>query len=182
MFAFHFSELDHMAKVIYVTGGARSGKSSYALQLAGCYAGRVFLATAEPFDGEMRNRIDRHREERGNAFYTIEEPLYVERALTSLPSGTDVVLLDCLTVWAGNLMHHAETDDAIASRVDALLEALRHPPCDMILVSNEVGMGIVPENVMARRFRDIAGTINQRVAAAATEAWLLCSGIPVRLK
>lgn len=171
-----------MYKIIYVTGGARSGKSSYALRLAGNYAGRVFLATAEPFDGEMQHRIDRHREERGDGFHTIEEPLYVERAMASLPSGTGVVLLDCLTVWAGNLMHHLVTDGAVASRVDALMAVLREPPCDMILVSNEVGMGVVPENAMARRFRDIAGTINQRVAAAATEAWLLCSGIPVKLK
>lgn len=172
-----------MKKVIYVTGGARSGKSSYALQLAEGYQERFFLATAEPFDGEMQRRITRHREERGGAFRTIEEPLYVERAIASLPvSGNGVVLLDCLTVWTGNLMHHLETDKAIDSRIDALMAVLQGPPCDVILVSNEVGMGIVPENAMARRFRDIAGTINQKVAAVASEAWLLCSGIPVRLK
>lgn len=179
---FSFSEPEIMNKVIYVTGGARSGKSSYALRLAGVYADRIFLATAEPFDGEMQRRIGRHREERGDGFRTVEEPLYVERALTSLPQGTDVVLLDCLTVWAGNLMHHFETDEAISLRVEALMEALKEPPSDVILVSNEVGMGIVPENAMARRFRDIAGTINQRAASIASEAWLLCSGIPLRLK
>lgn len=170
--------------IYYVTGGARSGKSSFALQLAKSYSNRVFLATAEPFDGEMEQRIGKHREERGDQFTTVEEPLALDRALRQLPAGTDVVLLDCLTVWTGNLMHYGEGkgEGEIEQQIERFLEALRHPPCDMILVSNEVGMGIVPQNAMARRFRDIAGIINQRVAALATEAWLLCSGLPIRLK
>ena len=145
---------------------------------------RVFLATAEPFDGEMQRRIDKHREERGEQFTTVEEPIALDRALRELPAGTDVVLLDCLTVWTGNLMHYSEGkgEVEIEKQVERFLDALRHPPCDIILVSNEVGMGIVPENAMARRFRDIAGIINQRVALLATEAWLLCSGMPLRLK
>jgi adenosylcobinamide kinase / adenosylcobinamide-phosphate guanylyltransferase len=173
-----------MPDIYYVTGGARSGKSSFALQLAAPYVKRVFLATAEPFDDEMQQRIGKHREERGEQFTTVEEPIALDRALRQLPEGTDVVLLDCLTVWTGNLMHYAEGKGAgeIEMQIECFLEALRHPPCDIILVSNEVGMGIVPENVMARRFRDIAGIINQRVASLATEAWLLCSGLPLRLK
>ena len=171
-----------MHEVIYVTGGARSGKSSYALRLAEPYDRRVFLATAEAFDDEMRARIDRHRDERGGAFTTIEEPLYIERALANLPEGTGVVLLDCLTVWAGNLMHHLGDASAIQARIDALLELLASPPCDIILVSNEVGMGIVSENAMARAFRDLVGTINRLVAERATRAYLLCSGLPVILK
>jgi adenosylcobinamide kinase/adenosylcobinamide-phosphate guanylyltransferase len=170
--------------IYYVTGGARSGKSSFALQLAAPYVKRVFLATAEPFDDEMQQRIDKHREERGEQFTTVEEPIALDRALIKLPEGTDVVLLDCLTVWTGNLMHYAEGkgEEEIDKQIECFLEVLRHPPCDIILVSNEVGMGIVPENSMARRFRDIAGIINQRVASLATEAWLLCSGLPLRLK
>lgn len=172
------------AKIVYVTGGARSGKSAFALHLAVPYNKRVFLATAEPFDPEMELRIGKHRAERGEQFTTIEEPLDLDRALRELPEGTEVLLLDCLTVWAGNLMHYAEErgEVDIEQQIERFLEVLRHPSCDIILVSNEVGMGIVPENAMARRFRDIAGIINQRVASLATEAWLLCSGMPLRLK
>ena len=171
-----------MSNVFYVTGGARSGKSSFALQLAARSEKRIFLATAEPFDDEMKSRIGKHREERGEQFITVEEPLYPEQALRNLPGGSEVVLLDCLTVWAGNLMHFFEDEGEIKKRIDCLLEVLRQPPCDIILVSNEVGMGIVPENAMARRFRDIAGIVNQNVASIATEAYLLCSGLAVRLK
>ena len=171
-----------MHEVIYVTGGARSGKSSYALRLAESYERRVFLATAEAFDGEMQRRIDKHREEREGPFTTVEEPLFIDRALRNLPEGTSVVLLDCLTVWLGNLMHHLGTEAAISERIDALLDVLQTPPCDIILVSNEVGMGIVPENAMAREFRDLAGTLNRKVAERATQAYLLCSGLPLVLK
>jgi adenosylcobinamide kinase / adenosylcobinamide-phosphate guanylyltransferase len=171
-----------MPKIIYVTGGARSGKSSFALQMADKYSNRVFLATAEPFDEEMELRIDRHRKERNGAFLTMEEPVYIERILRELPEGTDVLLLDCLTVWAGNLMHHSDTAEEIEHRIGSFAGELSNPPCDMVIVSNEVGMGIVPENAMARRFRDIAGMINQRVASIADEAYFLCSGIPLKLK
>ncbi len=171
-----------MSKIIYVTGGARSGKSTFALQRAERYRSKLFLATAEPFDDEMRHRIGKHQEERGEGFVTVEEPLHLERALRHLPSGTEVVLLDCLTVWTGNLMHHLEGEEAIDREIALFEEVLPALPCDIILVSNETGMGIVPENAMARRFRDRAGLVNQRVAAQATEAWLLCSGLPLRLK
>ncbi len=173
-----------MSRVLYVTGGARSGKSSFALQLAARYKHKVFLATAEPFDDEMRSRIGKHQAERGEQFITVEEPLYLGRALSQLPAGTDVVLLDCLTVWAGNLMYYAEGkgEEHVEQQIELFLEVLRQPPCDLILVSNEVGMGIVPDNALARSFRDRAGIINQRVAAIASEAYLLCSGISIKLK
>ena len=173
-----------MSNVIYVTGGARSGKSSFALQLSARYTNRVFLATAEPFDDEMQWRIGKHQQERGEQFTTVEEPLYLAQALGKLPGGTEVVLLDCLTVWAGNLMHYFEEkgEEEIDRQIERFLDVLRHPTCDMILVSNEVGMGIVPENAMARRFRDRAGIINQKVASVATEAWMLYSGLPLKLK
>jgi len=173
-----------MSRVLYVTGGARSGKSSFALQLAARYKHKVFLATAEPFDDEMQSRIGKHQAERGEQFITVEEPLYLGRALSHLPAGTDVVLLDCLTVWAGNLMYYAEGkgEEQVEQQIELFLEVLRQPPCDLILVSNEVGMGIVPDNALARSFRDLAGIINQRVAAIASEAYLLCSGISIKLK
>ena len=173
-----------MGKVFYVTGGARSGKSAFALRLAASDAQRVVLATAEPFDEEMLFRVSRHREERGSQFTTVEEPLYLARALSQIPLDTGVVLLDCLTVWTGNLMYYAVSrgEEQMAQQIELFFEALRHLPCDIILVSNEVGMGIVPENAMARTFRDRAGLINQQAALIAAEAYLLCSGLPLRLK
>ncbi len=171
-----------MSTVYYVTGGARSGKSSFALKLAASYVNKLFFATAEPFDEEMQIRISKHQVERGTQFTTIEEPLCLGQALRQLPAGTDVVLLDCLTVWTGNLMHYLDNDEEIDKQIELFLEVLRQPPCAIILVSNEVGQGIVPENALARRFRDRAGMINQHVASIATEAYLLCSGLPIRLK
>ncbi|ABB23995.1 MAG: adenosylcobinamide kinase/adenosylcobinamide phosphate guanyltransferase [Pelodictyon luteolum] len=174
---------DKPTKIVFVTGGARSGKSTFALRLAMQHRRRVFLATAEPFDIEMQRRIGRHREERGSAFKTIEEPVQIARALKNVPEETDVVLLDCLTVWTGNLMHRFGDDEpAISAEIDALLEVLLQPPCSLVIVTNETGMGIVPENAMARRFRDMAGIINQRVASRSDEAWLLASGLPLKLK
>ena len=171
-----------MADVIYVTGGARSGKSSFSLEFAERYGKKAFLATAEPFDEEMAARVEKHKEERGSDFFTIEEPVYIYRALREIPENIDVVLVDCLTVWAGNLLYKLEPKEAIMSHVERLLDVLQNPPCNIILVSNEVGMGIVPENAMAREFRDIAGIINQKVAGVSTEAYFLCSGLPVKLK
>ena len=171
-----------MADVVYVTGGARSGKSSFALECAERYGEKAFLATAEPFDEEMTARVEKHKEERGSDFYTIEEPVYLDKALRNMPKDTEVIIVDCLTVWAGNLLYKLKSNEAIMSHVERLLDVLQNPPCNIILVSNEVGMGIVPENAMAREFRDIAGIINQKAANVSTEAWLLCSGLPVKLK
>ena len=171
-----------MKGVVYISGGARSGKSSFALKCADRFRNKVFLATAEAFDEEMAARISKHREERGSGYTTFEEPVDIEVTLRAMPENIDVVVVDCLTVWAGNLLHKLESQEAIMNHVDRLLAVLQNPPCSVILVSNEVGMGIVPENAMAREFRDIAGMINQTVAGVATEAWFLCSGIPMRLK
>ncbi|EAT58566.1 bifunctional adenosylcobinamide kinase/adenosylcobinamide-phosphate guanylyltransferase [Chlorobium ferrooxidans] len=171
-----------MSKVMYVTGGARSGKSTFALQLAADYRNRVFVATAEPFDDEMQHRIGRHQEERSNRFMTLEEPLFPQRAFRNLPLGTDVVLFDCLTMWTRNLTHHLEDHRAIDEQITHFLDVLQKPPCDVILVSKEIGMGDLPDSAISRQFRDAAGMINQKVAAIATEAWLLCSGLSVRLK
>ena len=171
-----------MNDVVFLTGGTRSGKSSFALKRAEGYAKKVFLATAEAFDEEMALRVKKHKEERKGKFHTIEEPIYLDKALQKMPGNTEVVIVDCLTVWAGNLLYKLKDSGAIMSHVDRLLDVLQNPSCNIILVSNEVGMGIVPENAMAREFRDIAGIINQNVAGVSTEAWFLCSGIPMRLK
>ncbi len=171
-----------MKDVIFLTGGARSGKSAFALDCAARYGRKAFLATAEAFDEEMARRIRKHREERGASFVTIEEPLDIDRALLKLPPDIDVVVLDCLTVWLGNLMHRVGREREIGDRIERFLGVLCKPPVNMIVVTNEVGMGIVPENAMARDFRDMAGSLNRKAAAVSTEAWLLCSGLPLRLK
>jgi len=173
-----------MPSVTLITGGARSGKSSFALSLGlQNYSKRVFIATAVPFDQEMKERASRHREERGDQFHTIEEPIELPRVLSVLPGGTEVGVVDCLTVWLGNLYHHFQNEEEkVEVQVEALLDHLDRPLCDLILVTNEVGWGIVPENPLARSFRDMAGYLNRRVAQKAACAYLLCCGIPLTLK
>lgn len=172
-----------MKEITFVTGGGRSGKSRYALSLAQDYQGkRIFIATSEPFDDEMRVRIKKHREERGGSFITIEEPLDLGGALDSLSTDVDVVVIDCLTVWLGNLMHRQEALASDAPEILKFIEMLDNPSCNLIVVSNEVGMGIIPNNAMARCFRDLAGTLNQRVAEHADRVILMVSGIPVYVK
>lgn len=172
-----------MSRVILVTGGGRSGKSRYALERAMTYEKRVFVATAEPSDDEMRERIARHKQERGDSFVTVEAPIDLAPALErEATKDIDVALVDCLTVWTGNLMHFRHITDTNTPQVEALIAFLNQPPCDIILVTNEVGMGIIPENAMSRKFRDIAGRLNQTIAELADEVVLVVSGIPVRIK
>ncbi len=171
-----------LRKISMVTGGARSGKSSFALGLAMKYGQKVFLATSEAFDSEMRERIRLHREERGKDFITVEEPLKLGTAFKNIPKGTEVVLLDCITVWLGNLMHHYGADFRKQPEISDFLDALKNPPCSVIAVTNEVGSGIVPGDPLSRAFRDQAGRINQSVAAIADEVYLVVSGIPMKLK
>ncbi len=168
--------------VTFISGGARSGKSSYALQLVENYKNKVFVATAEAFDDEMQDRIRAHREERGDAFACVETPLDPAQAFGQMPAGTEAVLIDCLTVWLGNLMHHEQIDSLDCPQIHAFLEVISDPPCDVVIVSNEVGMGIVPHDSVSRKYRDLAGALNQRVAALADQAWLVVSGIPLKLK
>lgn len=171
-----------MARVILLTGGARSGKSRYALTLASTYDRRGFVATAEAFDADMSDRIARHKEERGEAYRTVEEPLDVAGALRGLQGRVDVVVVDCLTVWLGNLMHHLGADLEVFGPVEDLIALVEAPPCDLILVTNEVGMGIIPGDAVTRRYRDLLGRLNQRLAECADEVILLVSGLPLRLK
>jgi adenosylcobinamide kinase/adenosylcobinamide-phosphate guanylyltransferase len=150
--------------------------------MAAEYRRRAFLATAQAMDGEMRDRIARHQSDRGPSFVTIEEPWDPARAIRELPVGFDVVLVDCLTVWLGNLFHRYGGESDSFAEVESLNELLKNPPCDVILVTNEVGLGIIPDNALARRFRDTAGFLNQQVARAADEVILLVSGIPLIIK
>jgi len=171
-----------MSRVVLVTGGARSGKSRYALDCARRYENRVFIATSVPMDREMEHRIREHQEARGASFRTVEEPLDIAGAIKSLPRDTDVGVIDCITVWLGNLLHRHGGDCETLPEIKEFLGALRAAPCDLIVVTNEVGMGIVPANELARRFRDLAGRLNQDVAGIAEEVVLLVCGIPVPIK
>ena len=173
-----------MKSITLITGGARSGKSSFALDLASRnYERRVFIATAVAFDEEMKRRIVQHQEERGNLFHTLEEPIHLKEALSAVPPGTDVALVDCLTVWIGNLYHHFQQNETVVrSHLNEFIEGISQVSHDLILVTNEVGWGIVPENPLARSFRDMAGYLNRQVAERAERVYLLCCGIPLALK
>jgi adenosylcobinamide kinase/adenosylcobinamide-phosphate guanylyltransferase len=168
--------------ITLVTGGSRSGKSSHALELAEQYKHKVFIATAQAMDDEMRSRIQKHREERGESFRTIEEPLDIADAVSSVTDTDGVIVLDCLTVWLGNLLYHLQTEEERKKTIDGFLKVLESPPCDIIIVTNEVGMGIVPENELSRDFRDQAGFLNQQVAKLADTVAFIVSGIPMTLK
>lgn len=166
-----------MSRLTLVLGGARSGKSRFAEGLARERGGpRTYIATAEAFDEEMRQRIARHRAQRaGDGWSTIESPL----ELCGILPREGLVLLDCVTVWLGNLMHHGRDLPAEVAKLCAALEAC---PAEVILVSNEVGLSIVPENAMARRFRDEQGRANQALAAIADSVYLVVAGLPMKLK
>jgi adenosylcobinamide kinase/adenosylcobinamide-phosphate guanylyltransferase len=169
-------------KVILVSGGSRSGKTAHALSLAMPYTNRVYLATAEAIDSEMEDRIARHQAERGDAFTTIEEPLNLAKALENLPAGTGVVLIDCMTVWLGNLMHQRGVKNEPYAEVTTFIQALKNPPCTIIVVTNEVGSGIIPHDPMTRSYRDHAGWLNQDIARIAHEVYLIACGLPLTLK
>jgi adenosyl cobinamide kinase/adenosyl cobinamide phosphate guanylyltransferase len=174
-------------RVTLVSGGARSGKSRYALERARAAGGSevTFIATAIVTDGEMESRIARHRADRPAAWRTIEAPHAAAHALAVAP--TAVVLLDCLTFLVSNaiLAHEAAGEQAAsvaaAGEVEALLEAAARRDGQLIVVTNEVGWGVVPEHPLARWFRDAAGNANQSVARAADEVYLLVAGIPLRI-
>jgi adenosylcobinamide kinase/adenosylcobinamide-phosphate guanylyltransferase len=171
-----------MSNVVFVTGGTRSGKSSFALESASSIAGRkVFVATAQAFDTEMEERIKKHREERGSEWDTLEESLDLASAVRRASQTHDVAVIDCLTLWVSNLMGAGV---AVESAQDAFIEGLRalREGMHIFIVSNEVGMGIVPENAMARQFRDLAGRLNQKVAKVASSVFLVVAGVPLKIK
>lgn len=171
-----------------ILGGARSGKTSRALALASAFTHKVYIATAEAHDDEMRARIARHVRERGSTWTTIEAPLDLPKALALGMGGAaraedqaaaTVLVVDCLTLWLSNLMHAGREIEAEVARLTvALTAATGH----VILVSNEVGMGIVPENALARAFRDAQGRLNQEIARAVGIVEFVAAGLPLRLK
>jgi adenosylcobinamide kinase/adenosylcobinamide-phosphate guanylyltransferase len=169
-------------QLILVGGGARSGKSDLALALARRLGRRrLFLATARAGDDEMRDRIDRHRLTRGDDFRTLEEPLAVPEVLRRA-ADDDVVVLDCLTLWLANLLLEGCEPEAVLRRVDDLADVLRHRPAHAVLVTSEVGLGLVPETPLGRTFRDVAGLAHQRLAALADEVYFGALGLMLRLK
>jgi len=179
-----------MARVILITGGCRSGKSDYARRLAESMPGRrAYIATCPPdVDEEMRARIRRHRAARAAAGWdTIEETIDLARALDAAATH-DVVLVDCLTLWVGNLLYEAErrgaavAEDDVVDRCGQVLAACRARPGTVLFVTNEVGMGVVPASAMARVYRDLVGRSNQTFAAGADAVTLLVCGIPLPLK
>lgn len=168
-----------MSYSLLITGGARSGKSSFAEKRTLSYGTPVlYIATAQAFDEEMENRIQLHQQRRGDEWRTISEPLAIANILTSLDR-QGACLVDCLTLWLSNLIF-AEED--ISKATSSLIEAIAARRDPVILVTNEVGGGIVPENALARRFRDEAGRLNQIVAEAVDEVYTCISGIPLKLK
>lgn len=165
---------------LFVLGGARSGKSRYAqVRAEAIGVQRCFIATAQAFDDEMRDRIARHQADRGAGWQIVEEPLDLAEAIAARSSPGRVLVVDCLTLWTTNLLL-AEND--IAAAAGKLTNAISRATGPVILVANEVGQGIVPDNALARRFRDEAGLVNQRVAAAVEEVQLLIAGLPMKLK
>ena len=168
-----------MSSSLLITGGARSGKSSFAEKRTLSYGTPViYIATAQAFDEEMENRIQLHQQRRGDEWRTISEPLAIANILTSLDR-QGACLVDCLTLWLSNLIF-AEED--ISKATSSLIEAIATRRDPVILVTNEVGGGIVPENALARRFRDEAGRLNQIVAEAVDEVYTCISGMPLKLK
>jgi len=187
----------HNPRLIFILGGARSGKSAYALKLAESIPGeKVYLATAQALDEEMRERIKRHKKERGNNWTTIEEPINVVDVIKKnetpplnpsfskwgqggISGKYNVILLDCLTLWISNLMHRKT---GVRRSIDKFVSTCKRSKANIIIVSNEVGLGIVPENHLAREFRDIVGYTNQRIAEVSDEVYFMTAGIPMRVR
>jgi adenosylcobinamide kinase/adenosylcobinamide-phosphate guanylyltransferase len=177
-----------MAHISFITGGARSGKSTFAEKKALEFGAPLgYLATAQTLDNEMDERVRRHRERRGAEWSTIEEPIHLSQALARCDGQYQAILVDCVTLWLFNLLFKYEDagdlcEERIHEDLQRLKSTLQGMVTPVILVSNEVGMGIVPDNSLARMFRDIAGTANQTLAAAADEVHTVISGIPLKLK
>ncbi len=173
-----------MAQVTFILGGCRSGKSGLALRTANGMEAeqRIFIATAVACDAEMQDRVQRHQAERGAGWKTVEVPLALPEALAENGREGRVILVDCLTLWISNLLLGGEEPAAVENRIAGLVKAVKAAACPVILVSNEVGSGVVPESKLGRWFRDLAGIANQSVAACAHKVILAVAGIPVVIK
>jgi len=173
------------ARTLLILGGVRAGKSAFAVSRARELGGRVvFVATAEPGDAEMADRIARHRAERPPGWRTEEAPLDLPAVLADLPGHADVVIVDCLNLWVANLLHKSPdlSDVELERQAAELAAASSRPPFSLILVSNEVGWGVHPETALGRRFRDALGRVNQAAARAADDVILMVAGCPLVVK
>lgn len=165
-----------------LTGGARSGKSAYALMLAGHSAGaKIFIATAEARDAEMRARIDKHKTERGPGWITVEEPLALAEMVSVHGAAGNCIVVDCLTLWTSNMLEQVD-DAAFARRADALAAAVAGVAAEVIVVTNEVGLGIVPADPVSRAYRDRLGLVNARMAGVCGRVLLMVAGLPLVIK
>src|SRR4030042_406239 len=170
-------------RVIFITGGCRSGKSQYALDYANRHFHRkLYLATCQALDEEMVRRVENHKRLRGPEWSSIEEPVGIVDQIRGCGDGVEVVLLDCLTLWLSNLLLRGDEDSKIMAETDRLAQACRESRASIVIVSNEVGMGIVPVDPLSRRFRDLSGMANQRIAEMADTVVFMVSGIPMFLK
>ena len=167
---------------VLVTGGVRSGKSRFAEKLAAHFKRVLYLATAQALDPEMQQRIELHQLRRDSKWKTLEEPIDLLDGLQMHDQTFNLVLIDCITFWISNLMEKKLADKEILSRVDALADYLLQPSVTTICVTNEVGAGIVPDYPSGRRFRDLVGTTNQRLAEACHVVFWMVSGIPLQVK
>lgn len=169
-------------RIILVLGGAASGKSDAALRLAGGEAPKAFVATGQALDAEMAARIRRHQTRRASDWETAEVPLELAEWCAGHGGRYRTIVLDCVTLWLSNLNELSAGESAIEMRVEELLHAVRTTTARVIIVSNELGLGLVPAEPAARAFRDVAGRVNQQIAAEADEVHVVFSGVPLRIK
>lgn len=166
--------------ITFITGGGRSGKSRFAREKALLFPRKVFLATAVATDPEMAKRIEKHKKEREFDFVTVEEPLRLAKAIRTAAPSADVIVVDCLTFWLNNLFHYL--GKAYSQEIEDFLKVLEEKPTSLILVTNEINMGVIPKDPLSREFVDCQGWLNQEAARRADEAILMVAGIPQVLK
>jgi adenosylcobinamide kinase/adenosylcobinamide-phosphate guanylyltransferase len=170
-------------RLIFVTGGCRSGKSQFALDYANRhFHKKLYLATCEALDEEMVKRIADHKKKRGLDWHTVEEPIKVAEAIRQHGKDVEVILLDCMTLWLSNLLMRQKGDHEIMNELSRLIDTVKQGQTSFIFVSNEVGMGLVPVDPLGRRFRDLSGMVNQKIAEAAQTVVFMVSGIPIFIR
>lgn len=171
-----------MSKITFIIGGARSGKSSQALQIAKKYRKVAFIPTCAPLDKEMEKRIQLHKKSRPKHWKTFENPKDIPALLKKIGSSFEIIVIDCLTLWVSNLLLSGAKERAILAGTSKIAGSLKKIKAESIIVSNEVGLGIVPKNRLARDFRDIAGRVNQIMASKSSNIFFMFGGVSLKLK